>query len=148
MGVRTRGLDIKAGAQRNAADKAARAEAKAVVDRWNEQLALGRGMLGGRRSGRRCSPARHGSTCSAPAAGRAAPSIFGLSTVTRSHPSGPWCSACAAPGVKGQRRCRSCWGWLRCRLLAAPQTAKVRDLLGARLERKVMPEARQRERPR
>jgi hypothetical protein len=45
MGIRTRGLDITAGAKRNAADKAARAEAKAVVDRWNEQLAAGRDML-------------------------------------------------------------------------------------------------------
>jgi hypothetical protein len=40
MGVRTRGLDIKAGAIRNAADKAARAEAEAVIQRWNDQLAL------------------------------------------------------------------------------------------------------------
>jgi hypothetical protein len=45
MGIRTRGLDIKASASRNAADKAVRAEARAVVDRWNEQLALGRDML-------------------------------------------------------------------------------------------------------
>jgi len=45
MGVRTRGLDIKAGAIRNAADKAARAEAEVVIQRWNEQLALGRDML-------------------------------------------------------------------------------------------------------
>jgi hypothetical protein len=45
MGIRTRGLDIKAGAKRNAADKAVRAEAKAVVHRWNEQLASGRDML-------------------------------------------------------------------------------------------------------
>jgi hypothetical protein len=45
MGVRTRGLDIKAGAMRNAADKAARIEAEAVVQRWNDQLALGRDML-------------------------------------------------------------------------------------------------------
>jgi hypothetical protein len=45
MGVRTRGLYIKAGAQRDAADKAARAEAEAVIQRWNEQLALGRDML-------------------------------------------------------------------------------------------------------
>jgi hypothetical protein len=43
MGVRTRGLDIKAGAMRNAADRAARAEAD--IQRWNEQLALGRDML-------------------------------------------------------------------------------------------------------
>jgi hypothetical protein len=45
MGIRTRGLDVKAGAKRNATDKAARAEAKAIVDRWNEQLASGRDML-------------------------------------------------------------------------------------------------------
>jgi hypothetical protein len=42
MGIRTRGLDIKADAKRAAADKAARAEVEAVIQRWNEQLALGR----------------------------------------------------------------------------------------------------------
>jgi hypothetical protein len=45
MGVRTRGLDIKAGAKRTTGDRAARADAKTVVDRWNEQLAAGRDML-------------------------------------------------------------------------------------------------------
>jgi hypothetical protein len=45
MGVRTRGLDIKVGAKQRAADKAVRVEAKAVVDRWNEQLAARRDML-------------------------------------------------------------------------------------------------------
>jgi hypothetical protein len=45
MGVRTRGLDMKAGFTRDATDKAARAEAEAVVQRWNDQLALGRDML-------------------------------------------------------------------------------------------------------
>ena len=45
MGVRTRGLDMKAGFKRDAADKAARAEAEAVIQRWNDQLALGRDML-------------------------------------------------------------------------------------------------------
>jgi len=45
MGVRTRGLDMKAGFKRDAADKAAWAEAEAVVQRWNDQLALGRDML-------------------------------------------------------------------------------------------------------
>jgi hypothetical protein len=38
-------VDIKAGAIRNAADKAARAEAEAVIQRWNDQLALGRDLL-------------------------------------------------------------------------------------------------------
>jgi hypothetical protein len=45
MGVRTRGLDMEAGFKRDAADKAARAEAEAVIQRWNDQLALGRDML-------------------------------------------------------------------------------------------------------
>jgi hypothetical protein len=45
MGVRTRGLDIKAGAAKLKADRAARSEAEAVVDRWNRRLATGRDML-------------------------------------------------------------------------------------------------------
>jgi hypothetical protein len=45
MGVRTRGLDIAIAAKRQVADAAARAEAKAVVERWNEQLATSRDML-------------------------------------------------------------------------------------------------------
>jgi hypothetical protein len=43
MGVRTRGLDIAIDAKRQVADAAARAEAKAVIERWNEQLAASRG---------------------------------------------------------------------------------------------------------
>jgi hypothetical protein len=45
MGVRTRGLDMQAGFQRDAAEKSARAEAESVIQRWNDQLALGRDML-------------------------------------------------------------------------------------------------------
>jgi hypothetical protein len=45
MGVRTRGLDIKAGAAKLKADRAARIEAELVVDRWNRRLATGRDML-------------------------------------------------------------------------------------------------------
>jgi hypothetical protein len=45
MGIRTRGLDISINAKRQAADGAARAETKGVVDRWNERLAAGREML-------------------------------------------------------------------------------------------------------
>jgi hypothetical protein len=45
MGVRTRGVDIKAGAAKLKADKAARLEAELVIDRWNRRLATGRGML-------------------------------------------------------------------------------------------------------
>jgi hypothetical protein len=45
MGVRTRGPDIKAGVAKFRADRAAREEAEAVVDRWNRRLATGRDML-------------------------------------------------------------------------------------------------------
>jgi hypothetical protein len=45
MGVRTRGPDIKAGAAKFRADRAAREEAEAVVDRWNRRLATRRDML-------------------------------------------------------------------------------------------------------
>jgi hypothetical protein len=45
MGVRTRGLDIKAGAAKLEADRAVRAEAELVIDRWNRRLATGRDML-------------------------------------------------------------------------------------------------------
>jgi hypothetical protein len=44
MGGRRRGLDIKAGAAKKA-DRAARAEAEAVIQRWNDQLSRGRDML-------------------------------------------------------------------------------------------------------
>jgi hypothetical protein len=43
--VRTRGLDTAITAKRQVADAAARAEAKALVERWNEQFAAGRDML-------------------------------------------------------------------------------------------------------
>src|SRR5271168_1148989 len=45
MGIGTRGLDTAINAKRRAADVAMRAEAKGVIDRWNEQLAAGRDML-------------------------------------------------------------------------------------------------------
>jgi hypothetical protein len=41
MGVRTRGLDNKHGAAKLKADRAARAEAELVVDRWNRLLPSG-----------------------------------------------------------------------------------------------------------
>jgi hypothetical protein len=44
-GVRTQGLDIKTGAVKLRADRAARTEAELVVDRWNQRLATGRDML-------------------------------------------------------------------------------------------------------
>jgi hypothetical protein len=45
LGLRTRGLDIKAGAAKLKADRAARLEAELVIDRWNRRLATGRDML-------------------------------------------------------------------------------------------------------
>jgi hypothetical protein len=41
----TRGLDIKAGAAKLKADRAARVEAEAVILRWNDLLSRGRDML-------------------------------------------------------------------------------------------------------
>jgi hypothetical protein len=84
MGVRTRGLDIKAGAAKLKADRPARLEAELVVDRWN-RLATGRGML--------WSPERRGSMCSAQAAGRAGRLICAPSIVIHSPRSAPWCLA-------------------------------------------------------
>jgi hypothetical protein len=43
--MRTRGLDIATAAKQQVADAAARADAQAVIGRWNEQLAAGRDML-------------------------------------------------------------------------------------------------------
>jgi hypothetical protein len=63
MGVRTRGLDIKAGAAKLKADRAARAEAELVVDRWNRRLATGRDMLWSPTIRLRCAPGRRGSMC-------------------------------------------------------------------------------------
>jgi hypothetical protein len=45
MGVRRRGLDIGINAKRQVADAAARAEAQAVIERWNQQLVASRDML-------------------------------------------------------------------------------------------------------
>jgi hypothetical protein len=53
MGVRTRGLDISVNAKRQVADAAARAEAQAVIERWNEHLVASRDILWRRRSGPR-----------------------------------------------------------------------------------------------
>jgi hypothetical protein len=63
MGVRTRGLDIKAGAAKLKAERAARAEAELVVDRWNRRLATGRDMLWSPTIRLRCAPGRRGSMC-------------------------------------------------------------------------------------
>jgi hypothetical protein len=60
---------------------------------------------GRRRSGPRCSRARHGSTRSIPAAGRARPLTFEPSIATRSLRSVRLCWVCDARGVRGRRRC-------------------------------------------
>src|SRR5215475_10777265 len=52
MAVRTRGPDIKACVAKFRADRAAREEAVAVVDRWNWRQATGRDMLTGREARR------------------------------------------------------------------------------------------------
>jgi hypothetical protein len=45
MGVRTRGLDIKAAAAELKADRGARLKAELVIDRRNRRMATGREML-------------------------------------------------------------------------------------------------------
>jgi hypothetical protein len=83
MGVRTRGLDIKAGAAKLMADKAARLEAELVIDRWNRRLATGCDMLWSPTIRAARSPGRPGWTSSVRAAGPAGRSICGLSTAIR-----------------------------------------------------------------
>ena len=105
MGVRTRGLDMQAGFKRNAADKAARAEAEAVIRRWNDQLALGRDML--------WSPTiRAALLAGTPwldvfCRGCGTRSICGPWIATCWPLSAPWCSACGAHGAQARPRCRS-----------------------------------------
>ena len=89
------------------ADRAAREEAEAVIERWNWRLATGRDML--------WSP-----TMAALLAGTPWLDVFcpGCGTsraidlrtldVIRWRQSGRSCSACGAPGIRGRRRCRNC----------------------------------------
>jgi hypothetical protein len=84
MGVRTRGLDIKTGAAKLKADRAARAEAEAVVDRWNRRLATRRDTLWSPTiRAALVTPGRLGSTSPAQGAALAGQSIRAPSTGTR-----------------------------------------------------------------
>jgi hypothetical protein len=109
MGVRTRGLNIKAGAAKLKTDRAARQEAELVVDRWNRLLLPGATCFGLPRSAPRRSLEFFGSMCSAPDAGQAERSICGRSIVTRWHRWALACSACVVLGAPGPRQCQSCW---------------------------------------
>jgi hypothetical protein len=113
-GVRTRGLDIKAGAAKLKADRAARAEAEAVIQRWNDQLSRGRDML--------WSPTIRAALLAetpwldvfCPGCGTSR--AIDLRTLDR-HPLasvGTWCLGCDARGVLGRRRCRSSWASSPC----------------------------------
>jgi hypothetical protein len=116
MGVRTRGPDIKAGAAKLKADRAARLEAELVVDRWNPRLATGRDML--------WSPTIRAALIAGtpwldvfcPGCGTSR--AIDLRTLDR-HPlaqSARCCSACGARGAGDRHRCRSCSDWtLSCR---------------------------------
>jgi hypothetical protein len=123
VGVRTRGLDIKVGAAKLKADRAARLEAELVVDRWGDWPRAAT-CSGRQRSGSRCLPRRRGLTCSAPDAGRAGRSTCAPWTVTRWLRSARWCSACDAHGFRDRRRCR------RRTWKLAPLTRKRYDLTG------------------
>jgi hypothetical protein len=116
MGVRTRGLDIAIGAKRQVADAAARAETKAVIERWNEQLAASRDILWSPTIRAALIAGTLGLTCSARAAARAGQSICGRWTVTRSRQSPPWCWGCGARGARNRRQCRGSSDCTHCRL--------------------------------
>jgi hypothetical protein len=127
MGVRKRGLDIKAGAAKLKADRAARVEAELVIDRWNRRLATGRDML--------WSPTMRAALIAGtpwldvfcPGCGTSR--AIDLRTVDR-HPlarSALLCLGSGVPGVQDRRRCRSCWACTRCR----PRTAPAKGLLEA-----------------
>jgi hypothetical protein len=88
---------------RQVADAAARAEAKGVVERWNEQIAASRDMLWSPMIRAALHP---GSTCSARAAGRAGRLIFERSTDIPSPRSPLSCSGFGALGAQSRRRCR------------------------------------------
>jgi hypothetical protein len=76
-------VDIKAGAAKLKADRAARAEAELVIAHWNRRLATGRDMLWSPTIRAALLRELLGWTSSAQAAGRAEPSICSRSTVTR-----------------------------------------------------------------
>jgi hypothetical protein len=120
MGVRTRGLDIKAGAAKLKADRAARLEAELVIDRWNRRLATGRDMLWSPTFGLRWSPELRGWMSSVRGAAPAGRSTCERSTVIHWLRSARWCLGCGVRGVRDRRRCRSCWACTRCRARTAP----------------------------
>ena len=105
MGVRTRGLDIANNAKRQVADAAARAEAKGVIERWNEQLAASRDIL--------WSPTIRAALIAGtpwldvfcPGCGTSGQSTYGRSIVTRSRRSPPSSSGCGARGARNRRQC-------------------------------------------
>jgi hypothetical protein len=135
MGVRTRGLDIKAGAAKLKADRPARLEAELVVDRWNRRLATGRDML--------WSPTiRAALVAGTPwldvfCPGCGTSRAIDLRTVDRPPLAsvGTLVLGCGVRGVRDRRRCRSCWACTRCR----PRTAPAKGLLDAAGSIKVVP---------
>jgi hypothetical protein len=106
MGVRTRGLDIAIGAKRQAADAAARAEAQAVIERWNEQLVASRDIL--------WSPTIRAALIAGtpwldvlcPGCGTSRAIDLRKVDVIRSRRSPSSCWGCGARGARNQRPCR------------------------------------------
>jgi hypothetical protein len=96
MGVRIRGLDIKAGAAKLKADRAARIEAELVIDRWNRRLATGRDMLWSPTI--RAALVARMPWLAAPLCGTSRAIDFRTSTGPPSPPSARWCLA--APSVR------------------------------------------------
>jgi hypothetical protein len=107
------GLDIAINAKRQVADAAARAEAKAVIERWNEQIVASRDIL--------WSPTiRAALIAGTPwldvfCAGCGTSRAIDLRNVDRpSRRLPPSCSASAAHGARNRRRCRGSSDCTRC----------------------------------
>jgi hypothetical protein len=113
--VRTRGLDIKAGAPKLKADRAARVEAELLIDRWNRRLATGRDML--------WSPTIRAALVAGtpwldvfcPGCGTSRAMDLRTAPAIRWLRSAWWCLDCGAHGAQDRHRCRSCWVCKHCR---------------------------------
>jgi hypothetical protein len=120
MGVRTRGLDIKAGAAKLKADRAARVEAELVVDRWNRRLATGRDMLWSHTIRAALIAGTPWLDVFCPGCGTSR--AIDLRTVDR-HPLasvGTLVLGLRVRGVEDRPRCRSCLACTPCRPRTAP----------------------------
>jgi hypothetical protein len=116
--VRTRGSDIAVGAKRQIANDAARAEAKAVIERWNEQLAASRDMLWSPKIRAALIAGTPWLDVFCPGCGTSR--AIDLRKVDR-HPLASVATLCGVRGVRNRRRCQGYSDCMRCRLRRRPR---------------------------